>query len=72
MSPKKQNERHFYSTKAAAARLDTTATALRRKLERALKKSADGKARLGVVVGIKFGRSWRVAFYEDQPDVVVP
>ena len=73
MSTKKQNERHFYSTKAAASRLDTTATALRRRLERALKESADGKVRLGLVVGFKFGRSWRIAFDDDeQPDVIAP
>ncbi len=69
MSGKNRNEKQYYSTNAAAPRLGTSPTALRRKLQRALDGSTDGMARLGVVIGRKFGRSWRVWFVDDESGV---
>lgn len=36
------------------------------------RKSADGKAHLGAVSGFKFGRTWRIAFDDDEPEVEAP
>lgn len=51
----------------AAAALDVTPSALRRRLERAATKGADGAtvARFEGIVGRKLGRRWRVALGPD-------